>query len=70
VPDWIKNQPWNIKVLPDKVVHTRIHSNMPSKGLKRFNPAERWWYGTPAWSKAAAASGAGRPVAAWQGADD
>jgi hypothetical protein len=60
VPDYIKNQPWNIKAL-DPVTHRRIHGRATVDGVKapRFNPAERVWRGTPTWTKPAAASGAG-----------
>ena len=49
VPDRIKNQPWNIKPMPDPVTHGRIHHRYGKQ--PRFNPAQRYWYGTPAWAK-------------------
>lgn len=61
VPDWIKNQPWNIKPMPSPEVHLRIHG--ASGGKPRYNPAQRYWYGTPAWSKVATGSAAGHPIA-------
>jgi hypothetical protein len=62
VPDWIKNQPWNIKPMPDAVTHWRIDHRVGS--LPRFNPLERYWHGTPTWSKVAAADALGHPIAA------
>jgi len=58
VPDVIKNQPWNLMALPgsnfatSNAYHTWLHHGT--------NLAERLWYGTPAWAKAAAASAVGR----------
>jgi hypothetical protein len=62
VPDAIKNQPWNIKPMPSAEVHGRIAGSY--KGKPQFNAAERYWYGTPAWSKVATEALAGHPVAA------
>jgi hypothetical protein len=66
-PLWLKNQPWNIMSL-DKVTHGRLRHRMGD--LPRFNPAQRYLRGTSAWSKAAAASAAGHPVAAGQAQSD
>lgn len=65
VPDFIKNQPWNIKGL-DPVTHGRIHGRYTVDGVKlpRFNPVERVWRGTPTWTKPAAAGAAGGAVRA------
>lgn len=65
VPDFIKNQPWNIKGL-DPVTHGRIHGRYTVNGVKlpRFNPAERVWHGTPTWTKPAAAGAVGGAVRA------
>ncbi len=62
VPDFIKNQPWNIKPMPSAEVHGRITGSY--KGKPQFNAAQRYWYGTPAWSKVGAAAAVGHPVAA------
>ena len=62
VPDAIKNQPWNIKPMPSPKVHGRIHG--PYAGQKQFNLAQRYWYGTPAWSKVGTVSAAGHPTVA------
>lgn len=54
VPDLVKNQPWNIKGTESPEIHGRIHG--PYKGKPQFGFAGRYWYGTPAWWKAANAS--------------
>lgn len=72
VPDWVKNQPWNIKGMPNQTVHNQVHGhyrNPPKKPStmvrpRPFNPAERYWYGTPAWSKVGTAGAVGHPVGA------
>lgn len=63
VPDYIKNQPWNIKAL-DPITHARVHGPVTIDGLKlpRFGLARRVWEGTPTWTKPAAASGVGAAV--------
>jgi hypothetical protein len=50
VPDFIKNQPPNIKAMPSPEVHGRIHG--PYDGKPRYSPVERYWRGTPDWAKA------------------
>lgn len=72
VPDWFKNQPWNIKGMPDQTVHNQVHGHYrkpPSKPSAKarpraFSPAERYWYGTPDWAKVGTAAAAGHPAAA------
>lgn len=49
VPDVIKNQPWNIKGMPNPQTHGRIHG--PRAGLPQFNAVERYKVGTPTWWK-------------------
>jgi hypothetical protein len=61
-PDAIKNQPWNIKPMPDAITHWRLEHRVGD--LPRFNLAERYWHGTPAWSKVATGAAIGHPVAA------
>jgi hypothetical protein len=64
VPDWIKNQPWDLKAMPSPQVHGRIHG--PYKA-PQYNLQQRLWYGTPAWAKAIGAETVGRPAAgAWE----
>lgn len=62
VPEWFKNQPWNIKPMPSPEVHGRITGSY--KGKPQFNALERYWYGTPAWSKVATGAAVGHPAAA------
>ena len=57
-PDWLKNQPWNIKPMPDARIHGLIHDSY--KGEPQFNALERYWHGTPDWWKALNLSYAGR----------
>lgn len=54
VPDWIKNQPWNIVGL-DAVTHGRVHGSYTLNGVKLppYGPIERVVRGTPDWAKAA-----------------
>lgn len=56
VPDWFKNQPWNIKGMESAEVHGRVHGRY--KGKPQFNALERYWHGTPPWWKAANAAAA------------
>jgi RHS repeat-associated protein len=56
VPDWIKNQPWNLMTLPDQATHIAIHG----KGAQAMNIGEQLWFGTPQWFKAFFVSGATR----------
>jgi len=60
VPNEIKNRRWNIKAMPSPEVHFRIDRSW--RGKPRFNPAQRWWYGTPAWSKAVTGGLLGKSV--------
>jgi hypothetical protein len=54
VPDWVKNQPWNIIGL-DAVTHGRIHGPYTVDGVKLppYGDVERVIRGTPHWAKAA-----------------
>lgn len=56
VPDFVKNQPWNIKGL-DAVTHGRVHGPFTVDGVKLpgFNAIERLWHGTTPYFKAAIA---------------
>jgi hypothetical protein len=60
-PEVIKNHPLNIKGMPSREVHGRIHGRY--KGQPRFNLLERLWHGTPAWSKVGTGSAIGHSVA-------
>lgn len=61
VPEWIKNQAWNIKSL-DRVTHARLRNKIGD--LPKFGLFDRLRYGTPAWTKASAGSAAGHSVSA------
>jgi hypothetical protein len=61
IPEWIKNQPWNIKSL-DRVTHARLRNKIG--GLPKFGALDQLRYGTPAWAKAGAGSAAGHSVSA------
>jgi hypothetical protein len=52
VPDAIKNQPWNIKGMPDAETHGRLHGRYAGK--PRFGFVDRFVEGTPGWFKAQA----------------
>lgn len=58
VPDWIKNQPWNIKGMKSRVFHDGVHGI----GERPFGPVGRVWHGSPAWPKANTVSVGGRLV--------
>lgn len=60
VPDAVKNQPWNIKGMPSPEVHWRIEHRVGDK--PRFNAAQQYWYGTPAYAKAGKVAVATRGV--------
>lgn len=55
VPDAIKNGLWNLKPTQGAVQHGRIHGPYTVNGqrLPQYNAAQRIWYGTPDWFKAA-----------------
>lgn len=65
--NWIKNHPANIMGLP-KNIHARLRHQY--LGQPRYGIAEQYWRGTPQWSKAAAASALGHPIAAFTAEDD
>ncbi len=60
VPEWIRNQPWNLMRMPDDLgkFHDSIHGTGEfAKGL-----IGRLWHGSPTWAKALLGSGAGRDI--------
>jgi hypothetical protein len=63
IPDWIKNQAWNIKSL-DRVTHARLRNRIGD--LPKFGPLDRLRYGTPTWAKVGAGSAVGHPISAVQ----
>jgi hypothetical protein len=66
VPERIKNQPWNIKPMPEGPAGAEMHGRMTGryKGKPKFNALEQYIYGTPAWSKTATGAAVGHPAAA------
>lgn len=66
VPEAIKNQPWNIKPMPEGPVGAEIHGRITGsyKGKPRFNAVERYAHGTPTWAKVATGAAVGHPAAA------
>jgi len=56
LPDWFKNQPFNLKAMPSAEIHDRL--NYGAWGKPQLNPLERYWHGTPFWFKASNAGGA------------
>lgn len=70
IPTAIKNQPWNIKPMPNseegKALHGRITNAYTLKGVRkeRFNALDRYIVGTPTWWKAVNVGAVGRPVGA------
>jgi hypothetical protein len=65
-PEWFKNQPWNIKPMPEGPAGAEMHGRIRHqyKGKRRFNVVERYVYGTPTWSKVTAGAAVGHPAAA------
>lgn len=66
VPDWFKNQPWNLNPMPSPQAHTRVHGWGPDA----YGPFGRWWHGTPDWAKNAEANAVGRGVNGARGDSD
>jgi len=66
VPDYVKNQPWNINPMPKGEVGAEMHGRITNacKGKPRFNVVERYIYGTPTWAKVGTGAAVGHPAAA------
>jgi hypothetical protein len=74
IPTAVKNQPWNIKPMPNsevgKAMHGRITNayTMPGRPkeeqMKRYNALQRYIVGTPTWAKAVQAGIIGHPAGA------
>jgi RHS repeat-associated protein len=58
VPNWLKNQPWNVMAMPDAAFHDALHGIGPLG----WTLPERLWHGSPLWFRAALLSTAGREV--------
>ena len=67
VPDWIKNQAWNIKSL-DRVTHARLRNRIGD--LPKFGPLDQLRYGTPTWAKVGADSTGGHSISAVEATAD
>lgn len=66
VPDWVKNQPWNIKPMTEGPAGAETHGRMTGsyKGKPQFNTVERYVHGTPTWSKVGTGAAVGHPARA------
>ncbi len=67
VPDWIKNQPWNLNWEIGNQTHALYHGNVAGLGRNPLGPFGRAWYGPPTWAKTSAASAAGHSADAIRG---
>lgn len=56
IPNWLKNQPWNLMGMPDAAFHQALHDT----GRDPFDLLGRLWNGTPNWLAAGMGSLAGR----------
>lgn len=63
VPNFVENNPLSLHAMP-KQAHQLTHGNLPSQGLQKYGPVERYWAGTPAWAKAAPAGTAAHAAGA------
>ena len=50
IPDWIKNQPWNLMPMPNRALHHGLHASGKLKWT------EKLMYGVPRWAKYATLS--------------
>lgn len=56
IPNWIKNQPWNLMKMPDSTFHNALH------GFGKLNSFEKFYFGMPSWFKAGIVLTAGKEV--------
>lgn len=72
VAERVKNQPWNIKAMPEGPVGAEMHGRMTGsyQGKPRFNAVERYVHGTPTWSKVATGAAVGHPAGAAKAQSD
>jgi RHS repeat-associated protein len=66
-PDWLKNHPLNIMVLPDEAFHNAVEGKRSEVYLR---PWQRIWYGTPHWFKSVITSVSGRVAELLRDRDD
>ena len=61
VPDWFKNQPWNLKPLdPPAGIDANTWHRMVEGKEPGLTALGRWWEGTPDWLRFTEISGGGR----------
>jgi hypothetical protein len=60
LPDWFKNQPFNLKPMPSAQIHDRI--DHAAWKLPQLNLFQQWHYGTPDWAKWSLVGTAGRDL--------
>jgi len=65
LPDWFKNQPFNLKPMPSAQIHDRM--THAAWGQPQLNFFQRWHYGTPDWAKWAQLGTAGKGVSGLRG---
>ena len=65
VPDWIKNQPWNVMDVGSRAWHNAIEG----KGPGALSMPGRIWHGSPPAVRAAGISGSGKAVNSGRGED-
>ena len=68
VPDFIKNQPWNINPMKDPTIHMRMDKSW--LGAPRLTLPQRLWYGPPTWAKVGSGAAVGHPTAAAKAASE
>jgi RHS repeat-associated protein len=53
MPDFIKNQPWNLNAIygTETMTGSQVHNAIHGWGSNQFNLFDRWWHGTPGWAK-------------------
>jgi RHS repeat-associated protein len=65
IPEWLKNQPFNLKPMSSKLLHQAIEN----KGGAQLSILERIWRGSPGWSKLVLGDAAGHVVTQSHNAD-
>lgn len=72
VPEWVKNQPLNIKAMPEGTAGAEMHGRLTGsyKGKPKFNAVERYVHGTPTWSKVSTGAAVGHPAGAAKAQSD
>ena len=72
VPEWVKNQPWNVRAMPDGPAGAEMHGRLTGsyKGKPQFDAVERYVHGTPTWSKVGTGAAVGHPAAAAKAQSD